>query len=488
MVYAYLSGELIKLDKSKIIRKITRADLPLTFFDGQIDVRSIGVKALPTITELQAAVSVKRREMTEKEIQLDAIKNRDTLQSDIGILKKSIEKAELMINKIKNKPALRLLKSEAESRISCVLEKRLIDIESEIINKDKEIETAHLTQKDLQKKKKDYQDQLNKYSNQYQEIIKKHEIYQIEEILDEPFENIYDKFTKIHQTLTGTNGTRERRNELKNTINLKLRKDNQDIKQFIREVEEEISAIAQLDKAINTLLETLSHEISSPTFTFLTHFSDFKTFVSRSYNVKLGKYPISNIKSVKVKIDENEALLEDLKKISKLKFANSNTLDFDNSYLENRRALERQLSENKGKQIDIYSLFTIKVDITKVTGETEEIDLSKQVQSRGTNIVLKLYLFLNILKDLVHSSPENKVIIYIDELDAIGQKNVTYLNRFCAENNFVPIFAAPRKVEGIQKYYMIKETNSNNQNTKPKISFGELQSFPVVYRNAEPNL
>jgi hypothetical protein len=171
-----------------------------------------------------------------------------------------------------------------------------------------------------------------------------------------------------------------------------------------------------------------------------------------------------------------------LDKISKLKF--SDGLDFDSTYTESKKALERQLTESKGKPIDIYSLFTIKVEITKVTGETEEIDLSKQVQSKGTNIVLKLYLFLNILKDLVHSEPENKIVIYVDELNAIGQKNVIHLVRFCKDHHFVPIFAAPRKVEGIQKYYLIKEPQIKN-NQKPKITFGELQSFPIEYRDAK---
>ena len=68
------------------------------------------------------------------------------------------------------------------------------------------------------------------------------------------------------------------------------------------------------------------------------------------------------------------------------------------------------------------------------------------------------------------------------------KKNVKHLIRFCKDHNFVPIFAAPRKVEGIQKYYMIKEPLSKRKNQKPKITFGELQSFPVVYRNAEQNV
>ena len=163
----------------------------------------------------------------------------------------------------------------------------------------------------------------------------------------------------------------------------------------------------------------------------------------------------------------------------------SDGLDFDSDYTESKAALSKQLTTHKGKPIDVYDLFTIKVEITKATGETEEIDLSKQVQSRGTNIVLKLYLFLNILKDLVQNTIKNKVVIYIDELDAIGQRNVKHLIRFCTDNNFVPIFAVPRKVEGIQKYYMIKEPQVKNKNHKPKITFGELQSFPVEYRNAK---
>ncbi len=255
-----------------------------------------------------------------------------------------------------------------------------------------------------------------------------------------------------------------------------------DIKEFIRQVDEEMKNIPEMNKVITTLLDTLSYEIGSPTFSFLASFNDFKTFIYKSYNTKLAEYPVSNIQNVKVKIHEAEELIEDLNRISKLKF--SNGLDFDNAYSDSKKALEKQLSESKGKPITIYDLFSIKVEITKVTGEIEEIDLSKQVQSRGTNIVLKLYLFLNILKDLVHSQPENKIIIYVDELDAIGQKNVKHLIQFCKDHHFVPIFAAPRKVEGIQKYYMVKEPQIKN-NQKPKITFGELQSFPVEYRDAE---
>lgn len=481
--YSLLNSNVANLDKEKIKKQISKADLLLTFFDGKIDVSSIDIKPLPTIKELQQAVETKKKELAEKKIQLGAIKNQNTLQSSINALKKSIEATNIIIEKVRNKPLWVQTKTDNETLINFTLKKLVSDTQIKINNKDAEIKKEKEAFEFKKKDKKQYEDDLNRYKKQYQYLQDRQDIYEIEEVLDDPFEKIYDKFFKTYQSFSAIGGTRDRRKELKDTINQKLKKDIQDIKQFIREVEEEIANIPQMDKVISNLLDTLSYEIGSPTFSFLSAFNDFKTFVYKSYNSKLAEYPVSNIQSVKVKIIESEELIKDLDKISKLKF--SNGLDFDNTYTESKKALERQLTDSKGKPIDIYDLFTIKVEITKVTGETEEIDLSKQVQSRGTNIVLKLYLFLNILKDLVQSSAENKIVIYVDELDAIGQKNVKHLIQFCKDNNFVPIFAAPRKVEGIQKYYMIKESLNKNKNQKPKITFGEMQSFPVVYRNAE---
>lgn len=481
--YSVLSSKVAKLDKSKIKKEISKADFPFTFFDGKIDASDIEIKKLPTIKELQDDVETKKKELAEKKIQLDAIKNQNTLQGSVEHLKKSIAATNTLIGKVQNKPVLIKTKTDNEILINETLKKSVTDTQIKIGEKDNEIEKEKGFLKIKKDEKKQYEDDLKKYRNHYQNFQDRQDIYEVEEILDEPFEKLYEKFSKTYNAFAGVEGTRERRKDLKDSINLKLKKDIQDIKQFIREVEEEISNIPQMDKVISNLLDTLSYEIGSPTFSFLTAFNDFKTFVYKSYNSKLAEYPVSNIQSVKVKIYETKELIKDLDRISKLKF--SNGLDFDNTYSESKKALERQLTESKGKPIEIYDLFTIKVEITKATGESEEIDLSKQVQSRGTNIVLKLYLFLNILKDLVQSANENKVVIYVDELDAIGQKNVKHLIQFCKDNNFIPIFAAPRKVEGIQKYYMIKEPLNKNKNQKPKITFGELQSFPVVYRNAE---
>jgi DNA repair exonuclease SbcCD ATPase subunit len=478
--YAFLNRDVAELDKSKIKKEITKSDIPLQFFDSLIDVSDINIEMeLPTIKNLQEELLSKEKEFTEKISQLKIVQNRKGVEHKIQSLKVSIKTNSEFTKRIEKKPELRT-KIESNKKEAEVLEKHLKEIANKIIDKDSEIEKTKtaLTIK-IQEINK-YRDDLNSFEKQYQEIAETYDIYEIEEVLDTAFENIYDDFQSKYKKFLRI---KDNRNNLKNDLNNALKMDVQDIKKFIRDVDEEIINIPQTEKVINNLLDTLSHEIGSPTHSFLTQFNDFKTFVSRSYNQRLAEYPISNIQSVKVKIDDNTDLIADLDKISKLKF--SDGLDFDNSYAESREALERQLSSSNGKAINIVDLFKINVEITKVTGKTETIDLSKQVQSRGTNIVLKLYLFLNILKELAHSNLENRVIIYVDELDAIGQKNVKHLIQFCKVNHFVPIFAAPRKVEGIEKYYLIKEPQRDSKNQKKKISFGELQSFPVIYRDAE---
>lgn len=481
-VYSFLNRDVAELDKSKIKKAITKSDFPLQFFDGLIDVSDITIEAeLPTISQLKDELISKEKELKEKKSQLKIIQNRKGVKKEVENLKTSIKTKTEFIERIDKKPEL-LSKIESNKTEISLLEKNLKEIIENITNKDLEIDKTKTALSLKIEERKKHQNNLKIFKTQYQIISETIDIYEIEEILEIDFENIADDFQSKYRKFLRI---KENRNFLKNDLNNTLKKDIQDIKKFIRDVDEEILNIPQSQKIIDGLLDTLSHEIGSPTDSFLTQFRDFKTFVSRSYNQKLAEYPISNIQSVKVKIEENEDLINDLDKISKLKL--SERLDFGKtySYEESKDALERQLSNNNGKAINIVDLFKINVEITKVTGKTETIDLSKQVQSRGTNIVLKLYLFLNILKELVYNNSENRVIIYVDELDAIGQKNVKHLIQFCKLNHFVPIFAAPRKVEGIEKYYLIKEPQKDSINQRRKISFGELQSFPVIYRDAE---
>jgi hypothetical protein len=470
-VYSYLNGKVANLDKSKIIKEITDADLPLTFFDGKIDVSEIKLENPKTIKELQEELEIKNAELLEKKTLLGAIRNRNLLQKQVNELITEIKDKNAFIDKIKEKPNLLLQKINIENKIKVLEETTIPNITKQIEDKDEEINKTKQEYDEKTDKKKQLSDKLNQYKQQYSDLQAKDDVYEIEDIVDIPFENLYSDFLKNYKTFAGESGIRANRKSLKAKIAGKLNNDIQDIKQFIREVEEEFKNITESEKIITALLDSLSLEIGNPTANFLTYFDNFKTFVYHNYNPKLAEYPISNIQSVKVIIDENKNLINDLKTISNLKF--SDGLDFDNTYLESKKALEKLLSEQKGKPIYIEDLFSINVELTK-NSKTEKIDLAKQVQSNGTDVVLKLYLFLNILKDLLQQNIDNKIVIYIDEIGRIGRKNLKNLILFCAKHNFVPIFATIRNVEGAQKYYIIKEQY-------PKITFGENQANIVEY-------
>lgn len=475
-IYTYLNNDIANIDKSKIKKKITKTDFPMTIFDGEIDVSEIKIKNPKTIKDLQEDLKNKNIELTAKGILFEAIKNKEELQKKVSALKDELSVKELFVKKVEKKPDLQKQQLKLELEIKELEEKIIVEIEKKINDKGTEIENTKTAYDKKVEEKDNVGKKLGIYNLQFNNLLDKTDIYEIEEIIDKPFDKLYEEFNRTYQTFAGEEGIRARRKALKNIICSKLNSDTEDIKRFIRETEEEYANLSETEKAISVLLDSLSAKIGNTTFNFLQQFNDFKTFVTRSYNKHLAEYPVSNIQSVKVNISENNDQIRELEKISKLKFTDG--FDFDNSITESKKAFENQLASSNGKPILMENLFSIVITITKVSGEVEKIDLAKQVQSNGTDIILKLYLFLNIIKDLIVQNDENKIVMYIDELGSIGQKNLKNLLEFCTKYNFLPLFASVRNIEGIQKYYQIKEQ-------KPKITFGELQSFPVEYRDAK---
>ena len=291
-VYSYLSQDIAELDKSFIKKSIEKTDLLLTFFDGKIDVSDIEIeKELPTIKQLKEEVKTIEKELAEKILQQEAIKNWNGLIKNIIVLKSEIKSLLELIDKINKKPIL--IKSKEDNNLLITsLGEEIISIKKLILDKDEEINKSKLVLDIKTKEKDNYKKDISKYKSQYQQITEYSDIYEIEEIIDVEFDEIFEKFNRTYRKYSNT---RDNRKSLKDKINEKLGKDIKDTKQFIREVDEEIINIPQMDKIISNLLDTLSHEIGSPTHSFITQFKDFRTFVHRSYNKKLAEYPVSNI-------------------------------------------------------------------------------------------------------------------------------------------------------------------------------------------------
>ncbi len=108
--FSYLNSDVANLDKSKIKKEVSQDNFLLTFFDGQIDVSDIEIKSLPTIKELQEDIKIRKKELSEKKLQLEAIKNQNSLQKESSDLRESISETKILIEKITQKPDLQKTK------------------------------------------------------------------------------------------------------------------------------------------------------------------------------------------------------------------------------------------------------------------------------------------------------------------------------------------------------------------------------------------
>ena len=138
-VYSYLDNQVANLDKSKIIKSISKADLPMSFFDGLIDVSSLELdNELPTIKTLHNEIILLGKELKEKESQLKIIKDRNGVQNQVNTLKQTIDNTQRLIDKVEKKPELQTLVMKNEELIIAKGEE-LKKIEEKIIKKDEEI-------------------------------------------------------------------------------------------------------------------------------------------------------------------------------------------------------------------------------------------------------------------------------------------------------------------------------------------------------------
>lgn len=482
----YLSDAVLRLNKKHINDYVKNADSPLTIFEGSIDVSTIPLKSIRTKEELGLKIEQLKKQLEEKNGQLVTLRNLNAKISEIESLATDIKGREDLIKKIEGKPgkqvelAAAILRSENYKTEISVFTNSISVKELEIENETNALQNA-------ERKLGDLVSRLKSIRGWYKTVSAHIEIVEVQEKLEGDIEKIYEKF---EETLAPHSNSKNVRLELFQRLAKVLDYDGTDVQKFIGNITEEYTNIKTSENALTVLSETLTNKFALPTGQFLEKLHNFKSFI-HSFNRKLSNYPVSNIREIKIELKEAGDLVKDLRRIGNLR---PQRFDFDNteannpnSDIENQNTLKRYFSDSKGKTYKLDDLFSLSIEITKNNGDKDTVKLTGQGQgqSKGTNIVMKLILYMSILKDFVHSSKENKIVLYIDELDSIGSKNIKTLTKFCREHHFVPLFAAPRKIEGVEKYYVVKEPVRKGDNDKTKIIFDERNVTSVKYINAE---
>jgi len=215
-------------------------------------------------------------------------------------------------------------------------------------------------------------------------------------------------------------------------------------------------------------LQSISTQFANPAFTLIKRYEEFKEFVYHKFNPKLSKTRISDIESLKVDLLDNKKVMSELRRISAIQeISGQMLLEFDQA--ENLKVLNTYL--DTGRKVSFEELFDLDLRIT-IKGTEKIVDLADQVESDGTDRMIRLVIIMSVINRLAINHYDNRIALFIDEVATIDKQNRPELVKFCKEHHFIPIFAAPDPVPGFNKYYFIYPGKGKiNLNEKVNVVF-----------------
>ena len=434
------------LSKKHIEKEITTTSEIMRIFDGKIKLPDdIRTKPIESIEELKASVEQLQKELKANNDLLPIAKEFEKNQKALKRIKTEIADYQIKIDKIKSLPDI-----EKEIKdLSAKIEKNQSDLVS--INKDikkieKKIQELNDTYLNVIDEIKEHNKRLETLKNWKLEI-EKTGIVETKNETTESIDNIYQSFNRFFNDRTNIKIEKDKLFE-----RLKIKTDSVDANEekLIEYIESELATINKKEKSINDLLRSISSLYSARAKSLLSSYDEFYSWVINQFNRKLGKIKISDIDSLKIELIQNETLKKDLNKIMEIQGLDYNQILFDQT--DNLNVLKKYL-EN-GITINFSDLFDIKLHLEN-KGKKKVVDLKNQIESDGTDKMIRLVIIMAIINKLTINDEENKIVIFIDELGTIDDENRIELLNFCKENNFLPISAALHPFDGFDKYYKI---------------------------------
>lgn len=470
-----LNPKVLELSADKnILKKVTETLNLLKIFDGEIDIDGIKIDPIETIDEVRNSLTSAKKLLAEKTKTLEFVKDTNKKVHEQIIIEKQLNEKQQLFDKIENREFYISEKDRVQANINSYKSQEL-EAKLKAFDTEQEMKKAQILL-ELEEKKRDVLKTREITLIERYKTIKEFQLVYSEVMLNK---NIEEAYSALISQVAELNKKEHSRFELFVIVNKDLKIDEKDFDVFIQKVQQKIDNIKDLDSIYKDLLQLVYTEFTKPTSDFLDKYNHFQRFIA-DYNKELEDFPVSNITKLSIVASDVQKEIQALTRISKL----DNKADlFFTSYeqTESIKSLEDKIRDNK--EIKFSELFELKISIEIDGVKKPPIDLSKQVESRATDRVLKLFLFLSIIRRLVHNAPDNKIVLYIDELGEIGPHNVRQIINYCIKYNFIPIFAAPRQIEGVEKYYVIKKSSKKQP---LKVDGANVKS--IRYKNAEPTV
>lgn len=441
------SQEFAALPSKLVKKKITKAGTTLSIFDGEITLpKDLVLADIPSVKSLKDELQELKREKAELEKLWAVALNFDKAQKELDVIHTDIEEVKAKLNKLKNKPKLEKEADTAGKELRTMKAEKE-KCEGDLSKLKKELSDKTLLLDSLREETRRSEERIIELKRRKAEI----ETFGIIPTEFDTTESLDEIYGKIKISNTDRDTLKGNKDRMFDHLRFKTNSAMADEIEFIKYLEDEMACINDKVKSIDGLLGSISTQFANPAFTLRKRYEEFKTFVYNRFNESLAKTRISNIESLRIELVDNKRVLFDLERIASIENLNSQ-LAFEFEQGEDLKILNQYL--DAGKTIEFEDLFDIELHLD-VKGKSKRVDLKEQVESDGTDRMIRLVIVMAIINRLAISSPENKIALFIDEIGTIDEHNRPQLVQFCKEHNFLPIFAAPQPYDGFSKYYFI---------------------------------
>lgn len=459
---AILSEEITAhLTKDSIRKKVSTLDDILRINEGEIKgVQTIDSKPLESIEGLTERLEETRKELKQQQDILSAIREREQKEGEREKMATKIRDIETKIEKISQKKPLENELSALRQTLERLNEERA---QKESKYKETENELAKLDERIRagEREAATYQHEITKRQDWYGEFEEElNQVHVTEAVQKEPLERLRRKLRREKSRLSESRQKKQRQ-----FLELQRKAENDAAEPiFVTQIEEQIRTLDQMSKSVEILLDQVSNEFTKPTSNFLNNYKEFEHFIKK-FNRSLAKYTISELSELKIRLNPNESLLQDLEKISKITrvdaMQGSLYQGLDTPEQKEYLSVLKEYITHRNKNILFRNLFDITLEACDEKGNRKKIDLKMGNESQGTIRMINLILFLSVIKYFMREDEENKLVFFIDE-DVIDRNNTEQLIRFCRENGFIVIFAAKHQIPDMEKYYLMFKSEAHD--------------------------
>jgi len=236
---------------------------------------------------------------------------------------------------------------------------------------------------------------------------------------------------------------------------------------WIKALHDELEGLSKKEEAVNNMWNGI---IAGMQKDFKALNQDLEMICScvSSFNTSIGKSNVSNLTSLKIKINRRESLTAPIEKLIN---------DEETPLLAGKGTVIDSLGTmlQKHPKISLDDLFDLSFTVASDGSPEKTYKQLDSIESNGTTITIKVLIHLLLINGLM--SKDVRLPFYLDEAASLDAKNLKGIVRQATKLGFVPMFASPDGMDIAENLYFLQEENGKivvNDDSKVTIAEYEL--------------